>query len=1139
MLRTILRFAFRGIQRPIALLGILLATAGQLQGAETERTEREAPEEVKDGLSLAGAREVRFETDQGTWMSLDVAPDGERIVVELLGDLYLLPIEGGAAVPLTRGMAFDSQPRFSPDGERVVFVSDRGGREDVWTIAADGSDPVKLTEGARMGQYASPAYSPDGSHVVVSRTTWGLATYELWAHHVDGGKGVQLTRAKTDASTPRAQRYNALGAVYAPDGRYLYYAGKAGGFGYNIGFPQWQIVRRDLRTGDEDYLTQAQGSAFRPALSPDGNTLVYGTRYHQQTGLRRRDLNTGADEWLVFPVEHDEQESRFTRDLLPGYAFTPDGRSLIFTAGGGIRRLDLASGAVEEIPFTAAVEQALGPRLYFPYRLGLGPVKARLLMGPALSPDGKQLAFSAFLGVHVRDLGSGETRVVSPPEQSAFHPAWSPDGRHIAFVSWTNRGGHLWRVRADGRGRPRQVSSTPAFYTDPAWSPDGERILALRAASYDRLYREFDFGGPIGSDLVWFPSAGGAPALVVPSRGYRRPHFGPEEDRIYLYQGQGQQGLMSLRYDGTDRRNHLSVKGKGSFLAEEEVAADDVRLSPDGRHVLIHHANQLHLARLLNPNLAGLELSLSDASLPVTRLTDVGVDFFGWNDAGDDVFWTVGNQLYRRPLDGIQFREPAEGNGSGNAGTAPSAGNSGNGADSAADRPAREDHESVIGVPIDVYRPRHRPESVVALVGATVLPMSASSPGALEGEGSVISDATVLIEQDRITAVGPRGAIDVPEGAHVVDVSGHWVLPGFVDTHAHFRPLRRILDRNNWAFLANLAYGVTTGLDVQPSTTDIIAYDDLINAGLMLGPRALSTGPGIFNNNDFRSVVHAESVLSRYKDHYGVRNLKAYLAGDRDQRQYIVQAAAALRLMPTTEGGLDMKMDMTHVTDGFSGNEHNFPLRNLYDDTVRLVAESGIAYTPTLLVSYGGPWAENYFYTRESPYRDTKLRRFMPGNVIDARTQRTQWFLDEEFAFPALAAQAARIIRAGGRVGVGSHGQLQGLGYHWEMWALAAGGLTPHEVLTAATRHGAEMIGVAEDIGTVEAGKLADLVVLTEDPLEDLRHTTEIRYVVANGQLYDASTLDRLWPEPRPLEPQWWWNGSPVDSGSDATSTRP
>jgi hypothetical protein len=405
------------------------------------------------------------------------------------------------------------------------------------------------------------------------------------------------------------------------------------------------------------------------------------------------------------------------------------------------------------------------------------------------------------------------------------------------------------------------------------------------------------------------------------------------------------------------------------------------------------------------------------------------------------------------------------------------------------------------------------------LKGATVITMAE--------DASPLEKATVVIRDDRVVYVGDEAGAEIPDDAHRVDASGMFILPGFVDTHAHYRPLRRILDDNNWAFLANLAYGVTTGLDVQPSTTDILAYEDLIDAGLMIGPRALSTGPGIFSNNEFTSVDHAEAVLRRYKDHYGVRNLKSYLAGDRKQRQYIVQAAERLRLMPTTEGGLDMKLDLTHVIDGFSGNEHNLPLVNLYRDTVELVARSGIGYTPTLLVSYGGPWAENYFYTRESPYRDSKLRRFMPANTIAGRTQRIPWFLEEEFTFPALARQAAKIIRAGGRVGVGAHGQLQGLGYHWEMWALASGGLTPLEVLTAATRHGAGMIGVDEDIGTIEAGKLADLVVLRRDPLEDVRNTTEIEYVVKGGELFEAETLDKLWPEKVPLPDQWWWDSGP------------
>ncbi|MEM8766985.1 MAG: amidohydrolase family protein, partial [Pseudomonadota bacterium] len=1033
--------------------------------------------------------------------------------------------EGGTATVLTTGMAYDSQPRFAPDGERVVFVSDRDGSENLWTIAIDGSDARQLTRENTKVEFASPAFSHDGSHVIVSRTTWSLGTFELWAYHVDGGKGVQITQANFNGNADRSNRLNSLGAVYGPDGRYLYFARKAGGFAYNLRIPQWQIVRRDLRTGEEDYLTQAQGSAFRPVLSPDGHQLVYATRHEQQTGLRIRDLRSGEDKWLVYPVEHDEQESRFTRDLLPGYAFSPDGAALYFPRDGGIQRLTLATGEIAAIPFTVPVQQGLGPRLYFPYRLGLGPVKARMLMGPALSPDGKHLAFSSFMQLHVYDLETGEVRVLTPEATAleggkGFHPSWSPDGRELAYVSWSSRGGHVWRIRANGRGQPRQVSTVAGYYSDPAWSPDGERILALRASSYDRLYREFDFGAPIGSDLVWFPRQGGGATLIVPSRGHQTPHFGPETDRIYLYQTAT--GLTSLRYDGTDRRAHLAVKGAGIYFAEEEVSASDVRLSPDGTHALVLHANQLYLVRLLNPNLSNLQLSLSSANLPLKRLTDVGADFFGWAKGGEQIFWTVGNQLYRRSLASVSFGD--KGNGRRAASEVEADGGVGeqdepDGAPGNGEPEIAEAHEAVESYSVDVYRPRHHPSGTLVLAGGTVLTM--------EEGAEPLADAVVVIVDDRISAVGPADVVSIPEGAQVIDVSGRFLLPGFVDTHAHFRPLRRILDDQNWAFLANLAYGVTTGLDVQPSTTDIIAYEDLIDAGLMIGPRALSTGPGIFSNNEFRSLEHTEAVLRRYKDHYGVRNLKAYLAGDRKQRQYIVEAARRLKLMPTTEGGLDMKLNMTHVIDGFSGNEHNFPVLTLYEDTVQLVARSEIAYTPTLLVTYGGPWAENYFYTRESPHRDPKLRRFMPGNAIAGRTLRTQWFLEEEFTFPQVAAQARKIIRAGGRVGIGAHGQLQGLGYHWELWALASGGLTNLEALTAATRHGAEMIGVAEDVGTLSVGKLADVLVLTANPLENIRNSNSLALVVKNGELYDAATMDKRWPELEPLPEQWWWSAEP------------
>ena len=1101
-----------------ALLCLLLSLPAHVFAAENaapKGDEKDEKDGKDEGLVLEAARTVEFDTDRATWLSLDVSPDGATLVLEVLGDLYLLPIEGGEARPLTEGMAFDSQPAFSPDGKRVAFVSDRDGAENVWVIGIDGKNEKKLSDNAKMAQFASPSWAPDGSHVIASRTDWGLRTYEVWAYHLKGGKGVKLTNAKPRGDTPPNQRGNSLGAVYAPDGRHLYYAHKQGGFAYNLQFPQWQIVRHDLRTGDQDRLTEAQGSAFRPVLSPDGERLVYGTRHEQSTGLRIRELATGVDRWLVYPVEHDEQESRFTRDLLPGYDFTRDGAAVLFARDGGLHRVDVASGSVTEVPFRVHVRQALGPELRFPYRLGVGPVKGRLVRDPAVSSDGGEVAFSAFTRVHAYDFDRAEARALSPEDVAASHPAWSPDGRWLAYVSWDPEGGHIWRVRANGRGTPQRLTETPAYYTDPAFSPDGERIVALRASSYERLYRESDFGAPVGSDVVWLPASGGETRLVIPSRGYGGPHFGPEEDRIYLYQNQsnGGAGLISLRYDGTDRRNHLTVKGPGYFAAEEDVPADEVLLARDGRSALIVHANQLYLASLINPQMQNVRIDLNDPPVPLARLTDVGADFIGWGP-DNEIYWSTGGSLFRRALAMVEFdaRDDEDDD-------EEDTGNDEDGTDAEeAAEPLREEHESVRETEITVYAPRHVPQGRIALVGATALPMVDAR--------TVVEDAVVLIENDRIAAVGRRGEVEIPAGVEQLDVGGRYVLPGFVDTHAHFRPLRRVLDTENWAFLANLAYGVTTGLDVQPSTIDILSYQDLIDAGMMIGPRALSTGPGVFSNNDFKSARHTKAVLKRYKDSYRVHNLKSYLAGNRKQRQWIAQAARTHRLMPTTEGALDMKLDLTHVIDGFSGNEHNFPLLTLHRDVVELVGRSGLAYTPTLLVTYGGPFAESYFYTRENPHRDTKLRRFTPDNVIASRTLRGPWFLEEEYAFPELALQAAKIVRAGGRVGVGGHGQLQGLGWHWELWALAHG-MSSWEALTAATRHGAEIIGVADDLGTLEAGKLADLVVLERNPLDDIRNTSTLEYVMKNGELFRADTLDQVYPEEKPLPEALWWNSGP------------
>ncbi len=1065
---------------------------------------------------------LEFSTDEVTWLSVDIAPDGKTFVVDVLGDLYTLPRAGGIAAQLTEGVAFDSQPVFSPDGKTIAFVSDRSGSENLWIMAADGTEPRKITSLGSRFELASPAWSPDGSHVIVAKRSWGQRTNEIWAYSLDGGKGVRLTR--TGDTADHTERHNALGAVYSPDSKYLYYATKRGGFGYNLTFPQWQIARKDLQSGREDTITNAPGSAFRPQLSPSASAMVYGTRFSAQTGLRIRHFEDGRDEWLVYPIQRDEQESTFTRDLLPKFTFSPDGYKVFYTADGKLFSIDIRTRRISEINFEIPVKLKHYPRKEFKYRLGIGPVRATVIRSPELSNDQSKLTFTAFGQVHVYDLEGHQIKALTTTSDIAANPTWSPKDNRIAYVTWGQDGGHLWTVAANGRGKPQQISKTPAFYSDPLWLPDGRAIVLFRSAAYNRQVAGWDQGYGTGADLIKIDIRSGETTFVRHAGMLTGPHLGPVEDRIYLYEtpglfSSGNGYLVSIRMDGTDWRRHLSLKGPGIYYEDESVPAFSIFMSPDGTYAIAQHTNQLYVVRLLGKNPAFVRTNIENGSVPIAKLTDVGVDEIGWSRDGKTIYWTVGNEFFLRRLASIEFDKPDTDEEENTEQSKSEDKNGINSEDSDGDKTeltedaVLENHESVEHSSIIVYQPRDVPRGKVLLLNGNLITMQA-------GQEPVLLKTDLLIENDRITEIGPDLEVSNPD--FTLDISGKFVLPGFVDTHAHLPLLRRVIGSEAWSLAASLAYGVTTAIDVQPSTIDILDYANLVESGKLIGPRVLTTGPGVFMDNEFKSQAHAKNVLSRYKNHYGVNNIKSYISGSREQRQWLAIASQQLQLMTTTEGALDLKRNITHAIDGFAGNEHNLPVIGIYTDVTKLYGHTQIAYTPTLLVAYGGPFALNYFVSQESPWLNEKLRTFTPPHVLEQTLLRSNWVHPIEHVFTKHAQQARKILKDGGRVGIGSHGELQGLGYHWELWAVASGGFTPLEALNAATLHGAEMIGVATDVGSITEGKLADLVVLQENPLDDIRATTTSSFVIKNGVVYEAETLSEIWPNKRELNQPFW-----------------
>lgn len=1115
----------------ISLLTFAVVSSGITQTLYAESYVDEADtndiELSHKNLPIEADRTISLQTNEGSWLSLDVHPEGDRIIFDYMGDLYEIPKQGGEAKQLTRGMAFDTQPRYSPDGESVVFISDRSGGDNIWILDPESKEVEQRTRGNNY-RFQSPVYTPDGDYIIASRTGLRSGVHSLYMYHVDGGSGTEFM------DTPGSQKV--IEAAFGEDDQYIWYSRRSGDWDYNAILPQYQIAKFDRETGERHTQTARLGSAFRPTLSDDGKWLVYGTRHETETGLRIRDLDTGNERWLSYPVQRDDQESRATRDVLPGMAFTPDNSAIITTFGGRIWRVPVNEDEeAEEISFTIDTELDLGPRLEFDYPIeDTDEFIARQIRDGVPSPDGSQVAFTVLNDLYVMDLPDGTPQELSSNLDAvkAF-PQWSPDGDWIAFSTWNpEQGGHIYRARSSGRGDAQRLTEEPGIYQQIAWSKTQDRIVAVRGDK--RVYLESP--GPFvpfaADELIWIPSDGGSINFIASTGGRSNPHFTKESDRIYLHHSQ--RGLLSIRYDGTDERRHVQITGQRPPGADQPTRASIIKKAPEGDQALAQVGNDIYTVTVPRAGSAEtINVANPDrASFPASKLTDIGGQFPAWGWGGKRVHWSLGNRFFSHNLEEAEEREREqerydeehgendEENEENNDNNEPD--NNGSDDENAEENDDRPDDYEPREIPIEIGAERDIPEGVIALTGARVITIN---------DYNVIENADLVIVDNRIEAIGESGEVDIPENAEVRDVSGKTIVPGFVDTHAHVRPFRNLHQPQIWSFMANLAYGVTTLRDPQTGTTDLLTYADQVKTGALLGPRIYQTGPGIFWSEQIEDLDHARDVMKRYSTYFDTKTIKMYVAGNREQRQWILKAAKEQEIMPTTEGSLDMKLNMTQLIDGYPGQEHNYPITPVYSDVIQATGESQMAYTPTLLVTYGGPWAENYFYEHEDPVNDPKLRHFTPQRELDSKTRRrgAGWFHEEEYVMDRQSQTIQDIYEAGGIQGVGSHGQLQGLGYHWELWAMAYDDMDPHQALNVATIQGAKAIGLANDIGSIEEGKLADLLILEENPLEDIRNTNSIDQVMINGRLFNGDDLYETWPREQGPGPLWFQQDQPDD----------
>lgn len=1040
-------------------------------------------------------REITIDTSTTTWSFVDVSPDGETLAFDMLGDIYTVPVNGGQATALTHGIEWNFQPAFSPDGKKIAFISDRDGFDNVWVMNTDGSNLVKITSETEHNVH-NPAWSPDGQWLAVRKGTVSrrsIPAGEIWMYHVNGGSGVELV----DHPDGKKAQKSIAEPAFSPDGRFLYYSqdttsGWIWQYSKDSTGEIFAIKRLELATGETETFAGGPGGAVRPTPSPDGHKLAFVKRLPDfNSAIYIKDLTSGNERPVYKTLERDNQETAGSHGNTTAFEWLPNNRDLVFWSAGKFHRLNTESGDVVDIPVRVQVTKQVRKTVRFPVVVAPETFDVRMLRWAQLSNNNDHAIFQALGHLYTATVEGGQSaghkRLTQQTDHFEFWPSLSTDGKKVVYTTWDDQNLGRIRIVSSKGGRSQTVVNVPGHYVEPTFSPDGEHIVYRKVTGGYLLSPQWSVEPGIYRVAV----DGGEPVKIASSG--RDPKFSADGQRIVFSQ-RGPDGLVlkSVDLNGLDERELAKGENVTSYA-----------LSPDAQWL----AYTEHFSAYVMPfTKAGLPLTASrtGTSVPVKRVSQRAGEFLHWSADSQSLRWSNGPSLSSRNLTDafVYFDRGSE-------------------AEETAELKAVSKAEPKIEtINLGFQAKADSPDTRIALVGGTIVTMRDA-----DHQQEIIEDGVIVVENNRIKAVGTRDQVRLPSNAKVIDISGQVVVPGLIDAHAHGGVgSYEIIPEQNWTQYSNLSFGVTTIHDPSNDTSEIFAHAELQRTGQVLGPRTYSTGTILYGANSpgatsqVNSLEDAEFHIERLKS-AGAISVKSYNQLGRGSRQQIIRAADTHGIMVVPEGGMKFQHNMNQLVDGHTSIEHALPIAHVYDDVTQLWGQIETAYVPTFGVAYGGISGENYWYDRTDVWRNERLMRYTPAQFVEPRSMRRTKAPDHHYNHFNVAATAKQLRDSGVRVMIGAHGQREGLAAHWEMWMMQQGGFTPWEALRGATSDAAIHLGMDADLGSIDVGKLADLVVIDGDVLTDIRQSQNVSLTVLNGRIFDAETMNEVFTGKRERQP--------------------